>query len=180
MIKSDLDVDLTDILIRAIYKGDVAAIRQAVESGADVTSPVIWEYKMKYLTKDVVEIFLDNGLSLNATYDDMSLLECAVYEGTIGVVKLLLSRGLKLDPNHRDALGDSLLHHAVRGENYENIEFLLQNGFCAFATNKFKENPLDILFLNMDACVFLESKERLDIIKLLCKYQKRQAKNLFN
>jgi hypothetical protein len=97
-------VKLSRAMQRAAYKGDLAAVRQAITAGADVTfaDPQGYTALMSAAGKghaDIVQLLLDAGADPNAKSKRLvTPMHCAAAIGSLPSVKALLAAGAKAHP----------------------------------------------------------------------------------
>ena len=120
-----------------------SALHQAVFCGQDKT--------------EIVEVLLQNGHKIDVInrYGRTPLLECLILECN-NVAKLLMKYGANVNAKDRstDGDGDTLLHLAIKWENYAIVESLLIHGADVNATNDYFETPLSV-------AVFKNSPEKV-------------------
>ncbi|KAF3926748.1 Ankyrin-3 [Orbilia brochopaga] len=104
---------------------------------------------------NVVQLFLDKGVNINAKRDSGSVLQVASFTGKLDVVSLLLTKGA--DVNTRGGKYDNALQAAAVGGHPDVIQLLLDNGADI---NAYGENYDNVL----QAAV---SGGRVDILELL-------------
>lgn len=117
-----------------------------LSKGADIDSlslhfdtPLCIAIKLNKL--HTCELLLDHGANLHSS-KNYSPLHLAVFGGLENVVELLLRRGAKL--NESDKFGDSILHHAARGNRANMIPYLMIKGMDVNVVNSGGATPLDI------------------------------------
>jgi len=114
-------------LVYATSQGNKEVVKLLVEKGADINlEGVFTTHRPLYLAvenghKDLCELFIDKGAK-----DYELLLHAAAYFGNIGIVEMLLERGV--DVNFKDKGGRIPLHYAADGGNKELFELLLSKG----------------------------------------------------
>ncbi len=106
-------------------------------------------YAIKYSTKEVLELLLKYGATLDnrygykgypKIYKEYTVLIVATFYNKVEIVKLLLEKGI--DPNTLDYQGNSALSYASVYKQKEIAELLLQNGAETNIYNKNHETPL--------------------------------------
>ena len=68
----------------------------------------------------------------------------AASKGDVGIINLLLSLGKNLDINVSDVYGNTPLHLACEGNNFEAAKILIQKGAQIDVKNKEEKTPLEL------------------------------------
>lgn len=116
-------------LLQSTHEGAKSGVLQALEAGADVnaklsneylhssqyTGPLFFEYGKTAIAlaayknhTEIVEILLERGADANDTNGSSSILDIAILNKNVKMMKLLLEYGA--EPNVRNSRGDSPLH----------------------------------------------------------------------
>jgi bla regulator protein BlaR1 len=123
---------LSRAIVEAADEGDIAAVRQLLDSGANVNavvsgdgSPLIAAARGGYL--ELVQLLLDRGADINLVVEgDGSPLIMAAREGHLQIASLLLDRGAEID---RMAPGDENALIQASGEGHlEMVQLLVSRG----------------------------------------------------
>jgi ankyrin repeat protein len=121
-------------LMRAAKSGDVALMRQLLDTGAD---PKLEMRNGSTALMYAVGLGWRNGSALAPSYDQGS------DEDAIEAIRLLRSRGLELNAANHD--GDTPLHAAVAGRHSDKIvRYLLDEGANPTAANAKGQTPLAV------------------------------------
>jgi len=92
---------------------------------------------------EVAELLIDAGADINYTHRGISIFDAAVASGNIDVVRLLLdNHNLKVDFTGKQ--GENLLFSAVKRNNAEMAELLLEKGVPVNCTEENRVSPLHI------------------------------------
>lgn len=117
-------------LIRAVYRGDIEAVRALILAGNDIEVRHPTNNKTAAIVaallgdSEVLEILLDSGASVAAKdYFSRTALHYAVSEDWIDCVKLLLARKAPIDC--KDSQGDLPLHLAARYSQNPTLEVMV-------------------------------------------------------
>lgn len=117
---------LDERLIQKSSDGDLEAVADLLESGADVNAtnrqletPLSVAAEANH--KKIVELLVENGASLTVGEAAAN----AAQGGYIEIVKFLLDKGMDVNA---PCIGGSILSRAVSGGHFEIVEFLLDRG----------------------------------------------------
>ncbi|MGL4941692.1 MAG: ankyrin repeat domain-containing protein [Thermoguttaceae bacterium] len=117
----------------AVRSGDVAELRELVETGADLeaTTKLGWtplHFAAKHANLDCCQTLIDAGASMMARTQMRGWTPChiAALEGHTAIVALCIEHGF--DQNTVTPEGWTPLHAAVEHAHVETVRFLLQNG----------------------------------------------------
>jgi ankyrin repeat protein len=117
-------------LIDAVRDGDLAAVENLLQCGADVNQKDRWEEPVLILAvngylADMVKLLLAHGALVNAKAPKGETpLMCAV--GNVEIMELLIDNGANLD--RTDDNGQTALMWAVRYDEYDSIRLLIDKG----------------------------------------------------
>ncbi|XP_057317964.1 ankyrin-3-like [Microplitis mediator] len=133
LVKNKANVNLKNeesILKVAVEKDDFKWMRMLVDAGVDVDSGAILEQAIEENNYEIVEYVISNGAEINNAYDygecRMTPLEHAVKRGYQQIVKLLIE--YNVDVNHRSFLEPGCLITAIKNDNFEIFQLLLDAG----------------------------------------------------
>lgn len=145
-------VTLDELLMAGAQRGDVALVKNALLSGADVEDKneygetALWCAADKGYT-GVVKLLVDAGADINITDDyENTVLMNAVGNGHVEVVKLLIDAGA--DANTKNKLGITALMYAAADGLIKIVKLLLDAGADANTKNKIGYTALKIALDN--------------------------------
>ena len=157
---------MTEMLWKAIDRGDAEGVQQAIRNGADVnfvgerndcpTTPLSWACYIRFT--EIVLILLDAGA--NARWKDScgrSPIDRACSKGHLTIVEMLINHDKDL-LEIKDNCKRTPLYCAIFSGQEDVIRFLLDCGANVFATDRFCNTTL------MHAC---KIGSNLDIMRLL-------------
>lgn len=147
--RADSERKLT-ALHHASSAGQIEAAALLTTAGADLEAgdfegKTALQYAIAYRDKDLVKLLLEQGSNVNRTladgshYLDMAI---AVPGSDIETVTLILEAGA--NPNQRDKNGETPLFQAIRSDNQNLAEALLDNGADAKIANASGDTPLTL------------------------------------
>ncbi len=109
-------------------------------------------------------VFIDQGLNVNDRYRyGHTLLHIASMDGSINVVRLLLSEGALLDIE--DSNGDTALFHAAGTDRFEIVKILLEAGATPNVVNENGNCPLTVAI----------AETNLEVARLLREYAAKEC-----
>ncbi|HVX00222.1 MAG TPA: ankyrin repeat domain-containing protein [Candidatus Babeliaceae bacterium] len=152
MQKTKILSEADKMLFKAVGKGDLKAIKSALDSGADVNAEnnnnitsLSWAIREGRL--DIVKELIKHGADVNAKDSrNATPLHWAVWFGKLDIVKELLEHGA--DVNAKDRNDGTPLNLAVREGHLEVVKELIENGAdineksVGLVKNYFKDEPL--------------------------------------
>jgi ankyrin repeat protein len=96
--------NITDKFINACRGGDLPAVKEYIEQGADIHAwddmSLRWAAERGHL--EVVEYLIEQGANIHARYD--AALRWAAYKGHLEIVKYLIEHGASIHANRDEAL----------------------------------------------------------------------------
>jgi ankyrin repeat protein len=144
LLDKGADVNLADT------GGDTALIEAARDGGPEHTA--------------IVKLLIERGADVHAD-NDAAILGAAKYAAP-ETVRLLLSKGARVDASDKDSDGDTVLMQAASGASVATVEMLLSAGAHINVTNEKGQTAL-MKAVTLDHRY--DPKERLPIIELLLK-----------
>jgi hypothetical protein len=130
--RAEIEQQLAADLIGAVQFGDLDAVKEALEAGADVNARDIYGSTLLHIAAyccqiEIAEFLIEAGADVNARDDegDTPLHEAAHY-GHIEMVALLLDKGA--DMNARNNYAATPLQDAISESQTETAEFIRQHG----------------------------------------------------
>ena len=119
-----------------VYKNNYKKIEEAFKEGADVNMKNdngVWFLLVAsgHGNARTVNLLLEKGIDVNITddydYNNNTALSTAVINAKYDVVELLLEKGA--DINKENNKGDTPLIHAIRFEDYDMVQLLLEHPY---------------------------------------------------
>ncbi|MBK5112733.1 MAG: ankyrin repeat domain-containing protein [Candidatus Heimdallarchaeota archaeon] len=164
-------------LFEAVYKGDLAAIKEALESGANINafdglglSVLRWAVRRNQL--EIVEFLLENGAEINAVsdYNWTALME-ACMNGLTPIVRFLLEKGA--DVNIKTTVNGTAIYFAANDGYVDVVKLLLEYGAdpaieveISYMHDDYTQTAIQAAYQN----------GHIEIVQLLKKYFKKKRK----
>jgi ankyrin repeat protein len=148
------DKDINRSLFRAVSAGNVAKVREIINSFGLSYSPawsegyVLLRNAVKDKHTEVAKLLLANGSkvnTINGTSTDTAL-HFATINGDIQIVEMLVNRGAEINVKNR--YGVTPLHSAVESKKMEIIELLVNEGADVNASNTNGITPMHLALEN--------------------------------
>ncbi len=123
------------------FIGGIILVEHEVEHEAD---PEAIKREQIALIVALIALLLEHGADPEAINgeEELTALHMVVKKGLLEVVELFLKRGM--NPNVRDAMGNTPLHYAVGEGEIEVVKTLLKYGANVNIMNDFRQTPLHI------------------------------------
>jgi cytohesin len=137
-----------NLLIEAAIEGNIEAVKQHLDAGADVNAKDAYEWTPLLHAaysghKEIVELLITNGADVNAKdRDDGSPLHSAAINGHKEIVELLIAKGADVNAKD-DKFGMTPLHPAAYEGHKEVAEMLIAKGADVNAKDFQSGTPLD-------------------------------------
>jgi serine/threonine-protein phosphatase 6 regulatory ankyrin repeat subunit B len=118
-------------LVEAAWNGDLQAVKDALEAGADINqrNEMGWPALIGSAMNghiDVVKYLLEKGADVNAENKGTTALMCAAMNGHVDAVKFLIKHDA--DVNAEDAKGNTVVKYATSRGQHEIVEILVEAG----------------------------------------------------
>lgn len=153
-------------LIIAAERGHIDALRALLDNGADVNARTYdggLTALILMLQKDDTEIakmlLEEYNASIEPSFDNLTPLMCAAYNGNIAFMELLIARGADL--NDISDAGETALSSAVEGGQIETTQLLVTHGVAIHNDNDMYENSNN----NLSITNILKTGRIIDKIK---------------
>ncbi len=160
--------ELNDKLLDAVYKNDIAGVKEVLSLGADVNSADAenWTSLMNaawYGYTDVGRLLIEHNADINAAdkYGQTALIHACEY-GYTDIVRLLLEHGA--DTNAANECGNTSLMWACRNGHTDTVQLLIEHGADISLKDKDGKTALDIL----------QKRHPYDYLKLVNKLKIKQ------
>lgn len=127
------------VTVKMVRNSDIASLRQAIISGADVNAIVTDEDNQRYSLLMVAarsnalaaaQLLIDNGANVNQDVEGVTALACAIDAGSVEMVALILDHGAVVNPPQK--AGKTFWPPLSRAAGYKNnpqiVRLLIERG----------------------------------------------------
>lgn len=149
----------SEVLFSAIKRGDLAAVRAAIEQGVDVNEtrtdiyPLLLAVREKQV--EIARLLIDEGAWLDApnNFGWTALLE-ATRSGQMAMVQMMDE--YELDLKVASSRGDGLMHAAVQGDTQGMVPYFAERGVNIDRANRNRVTPVMLAAEQRRAATFRE------------------------